>query len=70
MENRKVVTLDIPGAFMQANIDELITYVKLTDKLVDLLVLVDLSYAQFVTYKKARKYYTLSFVGNQLRCYQ
>lgn len=55
MENRKVVTLDIPGAFMQANIDELITYVKLTDKLADLLVLVDPSYAQFVTYKKARK---------------
>ena len=55
MENRKVVTLDIPGAFMQANIDELITYVKLIDKLADVLVSVDPSYAQFIAYKKARK---------------
>ena len=36
LEKREVVTLDIPGAFMQADIDELIR-VKLVGELVDLL---------------------------------
>ena len=37
LENRNVVTLDIPGAFMQADIDELI-HVKLVGELADLLI--------------------------------
>ena len=46
----EVVTLDIPGAFMQADIDELVHV-----KLVDLLVKVDPSYQQFITYEKTQK---------------
>jgi hypothetical protein len=40
LEGRKVVTVDIPGAFMQTDIDELI-HVKLEDELVDVLLMVD-----------------------------
>mmetsp|Transcript_13155 Transcript_13155/g.17318 ORF Transcript_13155/g.17318 Transcript_13155/m.17318 type:complete len:119 (-) Transcript_13155:166-522(-) len=54
MEGRKVVTLDIPGAFMQADIDELI-HVKLEGELADLLVQADPSYAKFVTYENNKK---------------
>ena len=54
MENRNVVTLDIPGAFMQADIDELI-HVKLVGELADLLIKVDPSYSKFVTYENGKK---------------
>jgi hypothetical protein len=49
-EGRKVVTVDIPGAFMQIDIDELI-HVKLEDALVDVLLVVDSGYSEFVTYE-------------------
>jgi hypothetical protein len=39
-EGRKVVTVDISGAFMQTDIDELI-HIKLEDELVDVLLMVD-----------------------------
>jgi len=54
LEGRKVVTLDIPGAFMQADIDELI-HVKLEGEIADLLVRADPSYAQFITYENNKK---------------
>ena len=50
LEGREVVTLDIPGAFMQADVDEII-HVKLVGGLADLLIKVDPSYQQFVTYE-------------------
>jgi DNA polymerase II large subunit len=49
-----VVTVDIPGAFMQTDIDELI-HVKLEDELVDVLLMVDNKYAEFVTHENGRK---------------
>jgi Reverse transcriptase (RNA-dependent DNA polymerase) len=54
LEGRKVVTVDIPGAFMQTDIDELI-HVKLEDELVDVLLLVDNKYAEFVTHENGRR---------------
>ena len=54
MENRNVVTLDIPGAFMQADIDEIV-HVKLHEELADLLVKIDPSYAKFVTYENGKR---------------
>ena len=57
MEKRNVVTLDIPGAFMQADIDELI-HVKLVGELADLLIKVDPSYSKFVTYENGKRSFT------------
>jgi Reverse transcriptase (RNA-dependent DNA polymerase) len=54
LEGRKVVTVDIPGAFMQTDIDELI-HVKLEDEIVDVLLMVDSEYAEFVTYENGKK---------------
>ena len=54
LEGRNVVTMDIPGAFMQADIDELI-HVKLVGELADLLIKVDPSYSQFVTYENGKR---------------
>ena len=48
MERRKVATVDVSGAFMQVNIDELL-HVKLVGNLAKLLVRVDPSYKQFLT---------------------
>jgi len=48
MEGRDMAIVDIPGAFMQAKIDELI-HIKLEDELVDLIVCIDPSYKDFVT---------------------
>jgi hypothetical protein len=53
-QGRKVVTVDIPGAFMQTDIDELI-HVNLEDELVDVLLLVDNKYAEFVTHENGRR---------------
>ena len=47
MERRKVATVDIPGTFMQADIDEVI-HVKLVGDLARLLIRVDPSYERFV----------------------
>ena len=54
-EGRAVVTLDIPGAFMQADMDEVL-YMKLEGPLAHLLTKVDLKqYSQFVLPKEERK---------------
>ena len=49
-ESRYTVTSDVPGAFMQADIDELI-HLRLDGELVELLIKVDPSYHKFVTYE-------------------
>ena len=49
-EDRKVITCDIPGAFMQANIDEQL-FLKFNGDLVELLIQVDPTYQPYVTYK-------------------
>lgn len=54
MDNRKVITLDIPGSFMQADIDELI-HVKLEGEIADLLIKVDPSYGQFAIIENGKK---------------
>jgi hypothetical protein len=54
LEGRKVVTVDIPGAFMQTDIDELV-HVKLEDEIVDVLLMVVSGYAEFVTYENGKK---------------
>ena len=48
MEGRCVVTCDMPGAFMQMDIDELV-HLKLEGKIAELLVKVDPSYGEFMT---------------------
>ena len=49
-ENRYTVTCDVPGAFMQADIDELI-HLRLDGELAELLIKVDASYQKFLTYE-------------------
>jgi len=49
-----VAVVDIPGGFMQVDIDEFIR-VKLDGELVDLLVRLDPSYAAFIVHEKGRK---------------
>ena len=49
-ENRYTVTCDVPGAFMQADIDELI-HLRLDGELAELLIKVDPSYRKFLTYE-------------------
>ena len=49
-EIRYTVTCDVPGAFMQADIDELI-HLRLDGELAELLIKVDASYHKFLTYK-------------------
>ena len=53
MEERCVMTCDIPGAFMQTDIDELI-HVKLEGELAELLVCLDPTYQKFVTYENKK----------------
>ena len=54
MENRDIATLDIPGAFMQASIDEEV-HVKFDKELVDLLCQVDPSLKKYVTIEGSRR---------------
>eukprot|EP00980_Cylindrotheca_fusiformis_P025578 scaffold14118_cov91-Cylindrotheca_fusiformis.AAC.1 len=48
------MVVDIPGAFMHADIDELI-HVKLVGDIAELLLRVDPSYQKYVTYEKGKK---------------
>jgi hypothetical protein len=54
MEKSDVATLDIPGAFMQANIDEEV-HIKFDGELIDLLCQVDQSLAQYVAVENGKK---------------
>ena len=49
-ENQKVRTCDIPGAFMQADIDEQL-FLKFDGDLVELLIPVELTYQPYITYE-------------------
>ena len=49
-ENRKVMTCDIPGAFMQADIDEQL-FLKFDGDLVELLIQVEPTYQPYITNK-------------------
>jgi hypothetical protein len=53
-EERDVATLDIPAAFMQADIDEEV-HILFEGELVDLLLLADGSFEQFVAYERGKK---------------
>jgi Reverse transcriptase (RNA-dependent DNA polymerase) len=54
MEDCYVVTCDIPGAFMHADIDELI-HIKLEGELVDLLIRLDATYKEFVSVEYGKR---------------
>ena len=51
IENRYVVTCDVPSAFMHSDIDELV-HLKLEGEIAELLVKVDPTYAEFVSKEK------------------
>ena len=53
IENRYVVTCDVPGAFMHSDIDELV-HLKLEGEIAELLVKVDPTYAEFVSKEKGK----------------
>lgn len=53
MERRCVVTCDIPGAFMQTDIDESV-HVKMEGELATLLVKIEPSYKQFLYYERGK----------------
>ena len=53
-EHRKVMTLDIPGVFMQTDIDETI-HIRLDGLLVDSLIKVEPSYQSFVCHERGQR---------------
>jgi hypothetical protein len=53
-EKRDVATIDIPSAFMQAFIDELV-HIKFNDEIIDLLCEVDPSLKQYITYENGKR---------------
>ncbi|KAG7345085.1 reverse transcriptase RNA-dependent DNA polymerase [Nitzschia inconspicua] len=53
-ERRCVLTCDIPGAFMQADMDELL-HLKLDGTILEILLCMEPSYHQFVTYENGKK---------------
>ena len=50
MEQQHVITCDIPRAFMQADMDELV-HVKLEGEIAELLIKVDVTYEKFLAYE-------------------
>ena len=56
MEGRCVMTADIPGAFMQADIDKLL-FIKLEGDIVLLLIRKDPNYHKYMTYMKKEACY-------------
>ena len=53
MEGREVMTCDIPGAFMQSDMDELL-HMKLEGEIAFLLICLHPSYKQFLTYEQGK----------------
>ena len=53
IENRYVVTCDVPGAFMHSDIDELV-HLKLEGEIAELLIKVDPTYVEFVSKEKGK----------------
>ena len=53
MEGCQVVTCDVPGVFMQADIDEILQ-IKLVGEIAELLVKANPSYSKFVTHENRK----------------
>jgi Reverse transcriptase (RNA-dependent DNA polymerase)/Zinc knuckle len=53
-ERRDVATVDVPGAFMQADMDDVV-YMRLDGVMVDLMIEIDQQYAKFVTVEKGKR---------------
>jgi hypothetical protein len=53
-EGRDVATVDLPGAFMQADMDDVV-HMRLTDVMVQLLTEIDPSYAKFTCIEKGKQ---------------
>eukprot|EP00934_Nitzschia_sp_Nitz4_P008823 Nitzschia sp. Nitz4//scaffold544_size3429//46//666//NITZ4_009268-RA/size3429-processed-gene-0.4-mRNA-1//-1//CDS//3329554276//8813//frame0 len=53
-EGRHVAVVDVPGAFMQADMDELVL-MRITGAAVDILIDIDQSYRQFIGYERGAK---------------
>jgi Reverse transcriptase (RNA-dependent DNA polymerase) len=53
-ERRDVATVDLPGAFMQADMDDIV-HMRLEGKMVDLLIDLDPTYAQFICMERGKK---------------
>ena len=53
LEGREVMTCDIPGAFMQSEMDELV-HMKLEGQIALLLIRLDPSYKQFLSYQRGK----------------
>ena len=61
IEERDVSTVDIPGSFMQVEIEGETIHLKLEGKMVDILNRLDTSlYSKYVTKRKESNSYTLS----------
>ena len=53
MEAHQVVTCDVPGVFMQADIDEIL-HLKLVGEITELLMKVDPSCSEFISYENGK----------------
>jgi hypothetical protein len=55
LENREVAEVDVPGAFMQEDMDSIV-HVRITDRMVDMLIEIDeKTYAPYVTFERKEK---------------
>jgi hypothetical protein len=54
IEERDVATVDIPGAFLQADMDEIL-YVRMTDNMVNILSNIDSKYGDYITQEVKKK---------------
>ena len=62
LENREVAVLDVPGAFMQADIDELV-HVRFTGEMVNMLLYIDYhKYKDSVVTKRGDKIMYMEFL--------
>jgi hypothetical protein len=56
LEDRDVAVVDIPGAFMQRDLNELVHHVRFTGTMVDLLLEIDYEmYSPFISYEGKNK---------------
>ena len=53
IKRRHIIVCDIPGAFMQADIDELV-HVKLDGAILNVLLCIDHTFNKFITYERGR----------------
>jgi hypothetical protein len=53
-EERDIATVDIPGAFLQVDMDEIV-YIRMTDTMVDILSSIDTKYNDYTTQEGKKK---------------